>query len=224
MRFPYNMPAPTYTETDIKEFLDTAAKEFVRLPGSKLVYPSGNGSSQVFMFGENPGAQDARNGEAFTGPFSQSFNETLLPSTGLTRETIYLSNLVKCNLPANREPTDEELDEWSPIMLAEIVWQKPRLVVAMGKFAAEFFLGKIKITQDHGHFYRVQLYNNFEITILVTLHPASAYHNEALMQPVKEDFLKLRDFLLTGEIGEIRSPRETRVKPQPIEVDSDPLF
>lgn len=199
MSFPIAGPAPNYPRSQIAALLRQASTKLVREPGSILVQPSGDGSSGVFMFGENPGLIDARNGKSFTGPFSQSFNDSLLPSTGLTRENIYLSNLVKCNLPDNREPTPQELMEWSPIILVELLSLQPRLVVAMGKFAAGFFLGDIKITKLHGQVFQVQLYQNYCIDLLVTLHPASAYHNLALMENVKSDFMKIKAYL-AGEL------------------------
>jgi uracil-DNA glycosylase len=223
MRFPQSGQAPNHSDSEIESLLQTAEQNLVREGGSRMVYPSGSNTSGVFLFGENPGANDAANQIQFSGPYSQLFNDKLLPMTGLSRDNIYLTNLIKCNLPGNRSPLPQEIEEWSPILLAEIVFRRPKLIVAMGKIAAEFFFPAVKITKQHGQFYQVQLYDDLTTVVYLTLHPASPYHNDYLLQDVLTDFQKLSNYLSDPQTAILLEP-ESYGKQANLVPDSEALF
>ena len=150
----------------------------------------------VLFLGENPGDSDVQSNQHFVGPYSRIFNDELLPNSNLKREQIYLTNVTKFNLPANRDPTDSEIASCKELTIAEIAYIKPKIIVAMGKYAAEFFLGNgIKITKIHGQFFRFKMFANLEFDLLITVHPAAANHNPSYLNSIRADFELLKEYL-----------------------------
>ncbi|GAB4145144.1 MAG: uracil-DNA glycosylase [Patescibacteria group bacterium] len=195
MDFPLNSPAPNYTKDELREMISELNGDPLQEAGRALVWPSGDGTSGVFILGEAPSVNDTKVGENFRGPHSQMFNEELLPSVGLSRANIYLTNLVKRNPPDFRAPNPVEINVWSPILLAEIITLKPKLVVAMGKYAMEFFLPKAKISNVRGKIFRIQLYQNYSQVVLFLLHPGFAYRNPDQAKTIWHDFQLIKQYL-----------------------------
>lgn len=166
--------------------------------GIKPVMPIGDGSSQIMFIGEAPGAKEDELGEPFVGASGHFLNTVLLPSVGLTRQNIYLTNIVKCRPPDNRDPTEEEKKAWSEVLLYELYVLQPKLVVCLGRHSMGFFLGeRVKISQIHGqvHTATIKRLGNLQQKVLPLYHPAVALYNPEMQQVLKEDFLKIKDFL-----------------------------
>ena len=186
------------TQDDILKFYKNFEQDIQLGPGQGIVEPNFKvlkNFSGVALVGENPGDYDVQAGEHFVGPYSQVLNETLLPSAGLNRDNVYLANVVKFNLPANRDPEPSEIAACGELTLSELEFVKPKLVVAMGKFAAEFFLEmSVKITKIHGTFYHYSQ-NNLTFDLLITTHPAAAYHNSYYINNIQSDFELIKKYL-----------------------------
>lgn len=166
--------------------------------GARPVMPIGTGASRVMFIGEAPGAKEEELGEPFVGASGNFLNTILLPSVNLNRQNIYLTNIVKCRPPENRDPTDEEKKAWSSVLLYEIDLVKPKLIVCLGRHSMSFFLGeRAKISQIHGQIQLVSIYKlgNLQQYILPLYHPAVALYNSNMVDILKTDFLKIKEFL-----------------------------
>jgi DNA polymerase len=160
----------------------------IKNKGARVVSPVGDGSSGVMLIGEAPGAKEDQLGEPFVGAAGNLLNQELLPSAGLSRQTIYLTNIVKCRPPANRDPTDAEKLAWSPILLAEIALIKPKVIACLGRHSLGFFLPEVKISRVHGVPQPLQIFTDLQIDLLPLYHPAVALYNGSMKQTLLDDF------------------------------------
>jgi DNA polymerase len=149
------------------------------------------------VIGEAPGAQEDAQGEPFVGASGQLLNNILLPSVGLSRQTIYLTNIVKCRPPENRDPTDEEKSAWTPVLIAEIAWLRPTLVVCLGRHSLSFFIKdkSLMISKIHGQIFEVPVFDDYKQKVLACYHPAVALYNGSQKQTLINDFAVIRNFI-----------------------------
>ncbi len=195
MQFPLPTTAPKYDLKEVRKLIDELDLDPLKNSGIRVVYPVGDGSSGVFLVGEAPGAKEDELGEPFVGAAGRLLNNILLPSVNLTRKNIYLTNIVKCRPPNNRDPLPEEKEAWSPILLAEILAIKPKVLVCLGRHSLGFFLPEAKISQVHGKIINVELFENYSQAILPLYHPAVALYNPNMQEVLKKDFLVIQNFL-----------------------------
>jgi DNA polymerase len=147
----------------------------------------GDGSPQpeIVLIGEGPGFHEDKQGRPFVGPAGQFLDE-LLGSVGLKRSDVFITNVVKCRPPNNRDPLPQEIeacDAWLQAQLAEL---KPKLVVTLGRFSmAKFFPGG-SISRNHGTTAR-----RGKVEAFAMYHPAAALHNPALRQTILDDMRKI---------------------------------
>jgi uracil-DNA glycosylase len=145
--------------------------------------------AEVLFVGEAPGYHEDAQGRPFVGPAGR-FLEELLESIGLRRDQVYITNVVKCRPPKNRDPNPDEISACFPYLERQISLLNPKLIVALGRFSmARWFPGK-SIMRIHGQAKRVG-----ERMVLPMIHPAAALHrpeNEAL---VREDMLRIPEIL-----------------------------
>ena len=147
--------------------------------GRRQVVPGvGLRSAQVMFVGEGPGVEEDRRGEPFVGPAGK-LRASMLASIGLSRSATeaasgaYIANAVKCHPPHNRTPAPEEIQVCHPFLARQIELVQPRLLVALGRPAAQSLLGReIKISATRG-----QLFRHREIPLIVTYHPAYLLRN-----------------------------------------------
>ncbi|MBI3892413.1 MAG: uracil-DNA glycosylase [Candidatus Wallbacteria bacterium] len=171
---------------------------------TKFVFGEGSPTARLMFVGEGPGEQEDLSGRPFVGPAGQLLDK-VLQSVGITREEVYITNVVKCRPPGNRTPTDEEMAECGPILMEQIRILKPRLIGALGNVAKNFFLGKTApgITRCMGQFFPWK--DGIELQALY--HPSFLLRNQQrtvgspkwqMWQAMKE--LKRRyDMMRTGE-------------------------
>lgn len=162
--------------------------------GIQPVHPVGDGSSGLMLIGEAPGAKEDELGEPFVGASGKLLNETLLPSIGLTRSTIYLTNIVKCRPPNNRDPKPEEKEVWKPILQEEIKTVKPKVIATLGRHSLSFFMDNPQISKIHGKPIKLQ-FRGFECVLIPIFHPAVALYNPNQKQVLLEDFQVIKKFL-----------------------------
>lgn len=159
---------------------------------------SGEGGleSRVLFIGEAPGYWEDQKGRPFVGAAGRILDE-LLGSIGLTREQVFITNVVKCRPPGNRDPFPEEIKACKQFLERQIEIIKPSVIVTLGRFAMEYIFKKYglpeaKISQVHGKSFKVQTLNG-EVRILALYHPAVATHNPNYKQVLFEDFKKLKE-------------------------------
>ena len=143
----------------------------------QIVFGVGNPNAELLFVGEGPGADEDEQGEPFVGRSGQLLTN-MIKAMGLSREQVYIANIVKCRPPANRAPEREESETCSPFLMRQIAAIRPKIVVALGATAAKGLLAmSAPMTQLRGRFYdfkppgvRDSDWNGCKLA--VTYHPA----------------------------------------------------
>jgi DNA polymerase len=107
---------------------------------TRTVFADGTGRSRLMFVGEAPGADEDASGVPFVGRAGQLLTKMIEAGMGLTREDVYIANVLKCRPPGNRNPEPQEIASCRPYLDAQIDFVKPAILVALGKFAAQFLL------------------------------------------------------------------------------------
>ena len=142
----------------------------------------GASNAEIMFIGEGPGYQEDRLGRPFVGPAGQ-FLEELLKSIGLTRQQVFIANMVKCRPPQNRDPTPAEMKACGKYLDRQIELINPILIVTLGRFSlARFFPGET-ISRARGKLRQVNGRNVYPI-----MHPAAALHRQEFRATITEDF------------------------------------
>ncbi|GAB4149440.1 MAG: type-4 uracil-DNA glycosylase [Patescibacteria group bacterium] len=186
---------PQLTREEINQMIQELDTCPLKNAGTRVVMPVGDGSSGIMLIGEAPGAQEDKMGEPFVGASGKFLNNILLPSVGLSRQNIYLTNIVKCRPPENRDPTDQEKLAWTPVLIAEIAAMQPNLIICLGRHSLGFFDPKLKIGQVHGKVFEVPLFKNYTQKVLACYHPAVALYNGGMRETLVQDFAIVQNFL-----------------------------
>ena len=155
---------------------------------TNVVFGYGNPLSEVMFIGEGPGEQEDLQGKPFVGR-SGKLLDKMLAEIGLSREeNIYIANIVKCRPPKNRDPLPEEQEMCIDWLRNQTALLKPKIIVAVGRIAAMKIIDEnIKITKDHGKFYKKK-----NVLFMPTIHPAAVLRNPKQRALVEEDFLNLK--------------------------------
>jgi len=160
---------------------------------SRVVFGAGNPEADVMFVGEAPGFNEDRQGVPFVGAAGNLLTK-MLASIGLERSDVYITNVVKCRPPENRDPTAGEVEACSPFLNGQLEIIKPLVVCALGNFACQRLTGKkVGISKLRGK--PTQVGNHF---VLPMFHPAAALHRPDLMPEVEADFASLKAFLEGG--------------------------
>ena len=130
----------------------------------------GPADADIMFIGEGPGFHEDRQGRPFVGAAGQ-FLEELLASIGLTREDVYITNVIKCRPPGNRDPQPNELAACSEYLDRQIASIRPQIIVTLGRFSMARYFPGASISRIHGQCKRVG-----NITVFPMLHPAAALH------------------------------------------------
>jgi DNA polymerase len=158
-----------------------------------VVFGSGNPDADLRLVGEGPGAEEDRQGLPFVGPAGELLTK-IIQAIDLKREEVYIANVVKCRPPGNREPQPDEVQACRGYLEKQIALVRPRILVALGRTAAQTLLGnESPIGQLRGRWYQV-----LGIPTMVTYHPAALLRNQALKRPTWEDMQQVRDRLRSG--------------------------
>ena len=146
---------------------------------------SGPANADVFFLGEGPGAREDEEGLPFVGR-SGRYLDQLLEGIGLDREKVFITNVVKCRPPSNRDPHVAEVEACAPYLEQQLRLVRPRLVVTLGRFAMERFFSDGRISEIHGEPRRVK-----DTIYLPLYHPAAALYRGSLRPVVEEDFQRI---------------------------------
>ena len=160
----------------------------------------GNFQSDVIFVGEAPGRNEDKSGEPFVGVAGKKLSMAL-EEAGISRDTVYITNVVKCRPPNNRVPSTTERDTCQEYLKEEISIIKPKIICILGNTAFNSILGGSEITKYRGKIVRKdnQLY-------FLTIHPAATIYNQGLIDVLKSDIVKLFD-----SIKELKNDKEVTV-------------
>lgn len=151
----------------------------------------GNVLSDVLLVGEGPGAREDRTGHPFVGPAGELLSE-LLASIGWGRQDVFITNVVKCRPPANRDPAPAEIGACAPYLEAQERALDPAVVVTLGRHSLQRYLPGARIGSVHGQMRRS--YNGRHIFPMY--HPAAALHQASLRETLFRDIRGLPAALL----------------------------
>jgi len=160
---------------------------------SQTVPGVGPSDAQVVFIGEGPGRWEDEKGEPFVGDAGTYLTE-LLEKIGLDRADVFITNVVKCRPPDNRNPKAPEMENCEPYLERQLALLKPDLVVLLGRVALERFFPKEKITEAAAK-PRRRVVGEREITFLPMLHPAYAIRRQDLKPEIEQQFWKIRKVL-----------------------------
>lgn len=146
----------------------------------------GNLNAVVMFVGEGPGFDEDRQGRPFVGRSGQFLTDTLA-QLGITRSEVYITNVVKCRPPQNRDPLPAELDACSDYLTRQVELINPRIIVTLGRFSMRRWFPAGAITQMHG---RIRNIGRGRIA-LAMFHPAAALRNPAWRTAFIQDMAKL---------------------------------
>ena len=152
---------------------------------TRVVPGEGAGDAEIMFIGEAPGWHEDQQGRPFVGPAGQ-FLDKLINSIDLKREQVYITNIIKCRPPTNRDPLPLEIQNCHPWLERQIELIHPKIIVTLGRYSmAMFFPGKI-ISKIHG---TAQKRDN--VIYYAMYHPAAALHQQSLRQTIEADMLKI---------------------------------
>lgn len=149
----------------------------------------GNFQSDVIFVGEAPGKNEDQNGEPFIGVAGKKLS-VALDEAGISRDDVYITNVVKCRPPDNRVPTTNERDTCKEYLKQEIAIIKPKLICILGNTAFNSILGGSEITKFRGKVVRKD-----NLLYFLTIHPAATIYNQKLIDVLKNDIVKLFDLI-----------------------------
>ena len=155
-----------------------------------IVFGEGNPQAKLMFVGEGPGFDEDVQGRPFVGRAGQLLTK-IIESINLKREDVYIANIIKCRPPQNRNPEPEEIQCCSPFLLMQIAAIRPRIICALGAFAAQTLLQtEAKISTLRGRFHDLG-----GIKIMPTYHPAFLLRNPERKRDVWEDMKQIAEEL-----------------------------
>ncbi|MGZ4784945.1 MAG: uracil-DNA glycosylase [Acidimicrobiales bacterium] len=192
------------------EELATVASTCTRCPlaagRTQVVFGMGDPDADLVFIGEGPGAEEDRQGLPFVGRSGKLLDRLMLEELGITRERVYIANVVKCRPPDNRDPRPEEITACRPYLEQQLDLIEPRVLVTLGKFAGQLLLDStVGITKLRGHDYPYR-----GAVLIPTLHPAYALRGggEPLAQ-MRADFVRAKRALVAAGSTTIAAPDTT---------------
>lgn len=142
-------------------------------------------NTKVLFIGEGPGFHEDKQGRPFVGPAGQFLDE-LLGSIQLKRSDVFITNVVKCRPPNNRDPLPEEIEACNGYLDRQIAALKPLVIVTLGRYSMAKFFGNEKISAIHGRARKKDGY-----ICIAMYHPAAGLHQASLKDVIREDFKKI---------------------------------
>lgn len=185
-----------FTLEELKAEMEGCRKCPLSQGRTNIVFGEGNPAARLMFIGEGPGAEEDRQGRPFVGAAGQLLDR-ILAAAGMSREEVYIANVVKCRPPGNRVPTPAEAEACMPWLKKQFEIIVPRLVVLLGSTALQYLVdSKARITQCRG-----QWIARGDVRIMPTYHPAALLRDPSKKRPVWEDIQKVRDLYRQLGVG-----------------------
>ncbi len=186
---PAPSPETASTLREVREELGDCRRCDLCHSRQNIVFGVGSERAGLLFVGEAPGHDEDLQGEPFVGKAGALLTRILENVMGLRREEVYIANLVKCRPPGNRNPKEDEIKACNPFLLKQFAAIRPRLICALGAFAAQTLLcTDAKISQLKGKFY-----DYHGSRLFVSYHPAFLLRNPSKKREVWEDFKLLKE-------------------------------
>ena len=179
---------------------------------TQVVFGAGDPDADLLFVGEAPGFHEDKQGYPFVGQAGKLLDK-LLAGIGLTREDVYIANVLKCRPPGNRDPGSDEIEACEGHLFRQIELISPRVVATLGNFATKLLSGKPHgITRVHGQPQEATL-GGRPVTLYPIYHPAAALYTPAMLRTLEDDFRRIPG-LLTEQSGTPAQVIQFPVAPQ----------
>jgi uracil-DNA glycosylase len=175
---------------------ETAACTRCRLAQGRtqVVFGVGDPGADLMFVGEAPGFHEDQQGHPFVGQAGKLLDR-LLEGIGLSRDVVYIANVLKCRPPGNRDPQPDEIEACEPHLFRQLELIEPKLVATLGNFATKLLSGKPHgITRVHGRPQETTL-GGRPITLYPLYHPAAALYTPAMLRTLEDDFRRIPELL-----------------------------
>ena len=194
-RTPSAVPVPLVRSDEVLAGIRTDIGDCTRCKLHKagrhtIVFGVGNPDADLMFVGEAPGRDEDVQGIPFVGRAGQKLTQ-IIEAIGLTRDQVYIANVIKCRPPENRNPDPDEVETCEPFLFRQIDAIRPKVIVALGTFAARSLLK----TMDPISRLRGRVYDYRGAKLIPTFHPAFLLRNPACRREVWEDMKKVRAIL-----------------------------
>jgi len=175
------------TLEDVREELGDCRRCKLHSGRTNIVFGTGSPKAKLVFVGEGPGRDEDLQGKPFVGLAGQLLTK-IIQAIQLTREEVYIANIIKCRPPGNRNPEPDEIRACEPFLIKQIEAIRPKLICALGTFAAQTLLKtEERISLLRGRFHQYQ-----GIPIMPTYHPAYLLRNPNFKRDVWEDMKKIK--------------------------------
>jgi uracil-DNA glycosylase len=155
-----------------------------------IVFGEGSPSARLVFVGEGPGAEEDRSGRPFVGPAGQLLSR-IIQAMKLSREQVYICNVIKCRPPGNRDPEPQEIASCRPFLLRQLTAIDPEVVCTLGSHATQTLLNRTEpVSRLRGRFHNLK-----DLTIMPTFHPAYLLRHPERKREVWEDMKKIMALL-----------------------------
>jgi DNA polymerase len=182
---------------------------------TKAVFGAGNADADLMFVGEAPGAEEDRQGLPFVGRAGQLLNQ-MLEEIGLSREEVFIANVLKSRPPGNRDPQPLEIEACRPYLFDQIRLIEPTVICTLGNFATKLLSGNpAGITKVRGA-PQVHELGGRPVFLLPLFHPAAALRTPAVKETLRKDFATLPNLLAMGP------PAGPEPGDEPVEEDAEP--
>jgi DNA polymerase len=161
---------------------------------TQVVFGVGNPEADLMFVGEAPGFHEDKQGYPFVGQAGKLLDQ-LLGGIGMSREDVYIGNVIKCRPPGNRDPMPDEIEACESHLFRQVELIEPKLVGTLGNFATKLLSGKqTGITRVHGQEQQVVL-GGRQVILYPLYHPAAALYTPAMLNVLQEDFARIPELL-----------------------------
>jgi uracil-DNA glycosylase len=182
---------------------------------TQVVFGSGAPDADLMFVGEAPGFHEDKQGVPFVGAAGQLLGK-LLGGIGMTREDVFVANVLKCRPPGNRDPLPEEIEACESHLFRQIELIRPKVVATLGNFATKLLSGKpLGITRVHGMEQEVTL-GGLRVLLYPIFHPAAALYTPRMLDVLQSDFSRLPE-LLGRTVAPPSPPPLLTLAPEPVQ-------
>ena len=190
--------SPLFTDKDRKRDLDQFCNSISLCKECELgntrnnfVFGTGDSNADLMLVGEAPGEKEDCEGEPFVGRAGKLLDKILRAINKNRKKGVYITNVLKCRPPNNRDPLPSEVSKCEPYLLKQITMIQPKLIVALGRISGKTLLKKDIPLKNM----REMIHNYHSIPLKVTYHPAALLRNPNFKKYAWEDFQWVRDYL-----------------------------
>jgi uracil-DNA glycosylase len=186
---------PEETLAELKQEVSACTRCALHFSRKRSVPGEGPINAEIMFIGEGPGFHENEQGRPFVGPAGKFLDE-LLESIGMKRSDVYITNVVKCRPPGNRDPEPGEIEACSGYLDRQIQLINPKVIVTLGRYSKARYLPNAKISVVHGR--AVEMNGRL---VVAMYHPAAALHQGSLKGAIEEDFSRLPQLIAKSKLA-----------------------